>query len=76
MTLIIDETTFETGVNKFVEVAIQYRLRIACLDPGSQILDSRLVQYIGSDLVTPRDIGFTILQFLLFLVPRLQFALE
>ena len=76
MTLIIDEATFKTGVNKFVEVAIQYRLRVTCLDPGAQILDSRLVQYIGPYLVTPLDIGFTILQLLLFLVSRLQFALE
>ena len=76
MTLIIDEATLETGVNKFVEVAIQYRLRITRLNPGSQILDARLVQYIGPDLMTPLNISFTILEFLLFLVPRLQFALE
>ena len=76
MTLIIDEPTFETGVNKFVEVAIQHRLRVTRLDSGSQVLDSRLVQHIRPDLVTPLDIGFTILQYLFFLVSRLQFALE
>lgn len=43
---------------------------------GSQILDARVVQHVGTDLVTPAYVGLGIFQFLLFAHAFAQFQLE
>jgi hypothetical protein len=59
------QTLLETGFDEHIEVAIEYRLRIAGLDIGAQILDARLIEYIGADLAAPADIGLAVLDRLL-----------
>ena len=40
---------------------LQDRLRIADLDPRAQILDARLVEHVGTDLVAPAHVRLGIL---------------
>src|ERR1700674_2609145 len=51
-----------------VQVAVEDRLRVADLDVGAQVLDARLVEHVGADLVAPADVGLGVLQLLLLLV--------
>src|SRR5258708_7677355 len=43
--------------DEIVEVAVEDSLRIAFLDPGAQVLDTRLVEHVGANLVSPLDVG-------------------
>src|ERR1044072_1279016 len=42
---------------ELVEIAVEYSLRVAFLDPGAQVLDARLVEHVAADLVSPLDVG-------------------
>src|SRR4030095_896364 len=61
--------------DEVVEIAVEYRLRIAGLVIGPQILDPRLVDHIGPDLVAPADVGLRVFQLLLRLLPLAQLEL-
>ena len=55
----------EAGLDELIEISIQYALCISGFDARTKILNSRLIQNIGSDLTSPADIRFGILQLLL-----------
>ena len=61
----VSDALFQAGLNELVEVAIEDALCVAALDIGAQILDARLVKDIGTDLMTPADVGLGIFEFLL-----------
>src|SRR5262245_7913422 len=65
----------QARLDEIVEVAVQHRLGIAALDVGAQVLDARLVEDVGADLVAPADVGLGVLQHLLFLLLLAQFEL-
>ena len=53
-------TLLEAGVDEVVEVAVQHALGVADLVVGAQVLDARLVEHVGADLMPPGDVGLGI----------------
>src|SRR6267154_4030321 len=47
----------EARGDEIVEVAVEHPLRVALLHAGTQVLDARLVEHVGANLVPPLDIG-------------------
>ena len=47
------QTLLQTGLEKCVDIAVQYRARVAAFNPRAQILDPRLVEHIGPNLAPP-----------------------
>src|SRR5258708_14607502 len=43
--------------DEIVEVPVEDSLRVAFFHPGAQVLDARLVEQVGADLVSPLDVG-------------------
>src|SRR5690606_36873746 len=58
---------FQTSFNKFVEVTIKHGACVACFHVGTQVLDTGLVQNVGTDLAAPADIRFFCFHSLCFL---------
>src|SRR5262245_7365598 len=54
---IVLDALFEACGDEFVEVAVEHRLCRALLDAGTQVLDPRLIEHVGADLVSPLDVG-------------------
>src|SRR5678809_414408 len=65
----------EARGDEIVEIAVEHALRVALLDAGAQILDARLVEDVGADLVAPADVGLGVLHLLLLLVLLAQLQL-
>ena len=68
-------TLLQTRFNKFVQVAVEYALGIAYLYVGTQILDARLIEHVGANLVAPADIGFAVFHRLLICIAFAQLGL-
>jgi hypothetical protein len=49
--------------------------RVAVLDAGAQILDARLIQHVGADLVAPADVDLGVLERLRLLLTLLHLQL-
>ena len=56
---------FQAGLNKLIQIAVQHFLGIANFHVGTQVLDARLVEHIGANLVAPADIGFGVFELVL-----------
>ena len=69
------DALLQAGGDEIVEVAVEHRLGVADLDVGAQVLDARLVEHVGADLVAPADVGLGVLELLLRLVPLAQLEL-
>ena len=69
------DTLFQAGFDELVEVAVEHALRVATFDVGAQILDARLVEHVGADLVPLADVGLGVFHGLFLLVAFAQFKL-
>src|SRR5690606_24002334 len=38
---------FQAGLNELIKVTVEYRVAVAVLDTGAQVLDTRLIQHVG-----------------------------
>jgi hypothetical protein len=45
------DTLFQTGLDEFIQIAVEHFLRIGYFRVGAQALDARVVQHVGADLV-------------------------
>ena len=54
----------QAGFHELVEIAVEHGRGVAHLDVGAQILDARLVEHVGADLVAPAHVGLGILEHL------------
>src|SRR5256884_3121796 len=52
----------ERGFHELIELAVEHRAGVAHLHSGTQVLDARLVENIGADLVAPAHIRLGILE--------------
>src|SRR2546421_4502944 len=50
-------TLLQARADEIVEVAVEHPLCVAFLDAGAQVLDARLIEHVGADLVSPLDVG-------------------
>src|SRR5580704_2302406 len=55
---------FQRSFHELIQRPIEHRTGVADLNSGAQILDARLVEHVGTDLITPADIGLGVLQYL------------
>src|SRR5690606_30268951 len=55
------KSLFQALLEKRVEVAVQNGVRLPAFEPGAQILDARLIEHVGADLVAPADVGLALL---------------
>src|SRR5690606_35121166 len=60
------DSRFQAGGDEGIEIAIENRLGVADLDVGPQVLDARVVEHVGADLVAPADVGLAGLDLVLF----------
>ena len=47
----------QAGGDELVEIAVEHAPAYCRLDVGAQVLDARLVEHVGADLVAPADVG-------------------
>src|SRR5258706_333892 len=47
----------EARGDEIVEISVEHPLRVAFFHAGAQVLDARLVEHVGADLVPPLDVG-------------------
>src|SRR5690606_40790804 len=69
------QTCLQAGDNELVQGTVQHRLAVAGLDTGTQVLDTRVIQYVGTDLAAPADISLVIFHGLLVGVALEHFLL-
>src|SRR5690606_8114105 len=69
------QTLLEAGLEVAVEVAVEHLLAIAAFDAGTQVLDARVIEHVGANLVTPADIRLAVFQRLRGGVALLHFQL-
>src|SRR6476659_1310080 len=65
----------QAGRDEIVEVPVEHRLRIAHFVAGAQVLDSRLVEHVRADLVTPADVRLRVLELRLLFLALAQLEL-
>ena len=53
---------FQAGYQVFVDIAVEHLVAIAAFDVGTQILDTRGVEYVRADLMTPADVRLGVFQ--------------
>ena len=54
------QSLFEAGLDETVQTAIKHSLSVTGFDASTQILDSTLIEYIGTNLAAPAHIGFAL----------------
>src|SRR5690606_2928176 len=59
------QASLQRGLDKLVQVAIEHALGVARFHAGTQILDARVIEHIGTNLAAPADIRLGFLQLLL-----------
>src|SRR5690606_25743223 len=69
------QPSLQTGLDEFIQIAIEDGVRVRAFHAGAQILDAGLIQHVGTDLAAPADIRLGVFECLLFGVLFLDFEL-
>src|SRR5258706_9013482 len=65
----------EARGDEIVEISVEPPLRVAFFHAGAQVLDARLVEHVGADLVSPLDVGLGGLELVAIGLELAQFQL-
>src|SRR5690242_12053737 len=65
---------FQAGFDEIIQPAIQDCLGVTAFDVRSQILDTRLIQHVGTDLVAPTNVCLAVFHGLFFLIALAQLS--
>src|SRR5690606_18547879 len=59
------DSRLQAGDDEGIEIAVEHRLGVGDLHVGAQVLDARIVEDVGADLVAPPDVGLASLDLVL-----------